>query len=127
MKKIIVKSMLAGLLLLPLMANAGTVQGKLNGISCAVANVFCPIDKLDPYVALEKDFVVQQPDGTFYLLPNVDRAVKARFVLDEVTVTGDVNDKYKTVDADTIAVNGKVVWSKQMQEDLRKQLFQGSQ
>ena len=127
MTKIIMKSLLAALLLLPMMANAGTVQGKLNGLSCAVANVFCPIDKLDPYVALEKDFVVQQADGSFYLLPNVDRAVKARLVLDDVTVTGDVNEKYKTVNAESIAVNGKVVWSREMEEDLQKQLFKGSQ
>jgi hypothetical protein len=53
--------------------------------------------------------------------------VKARLVLDDVTVTGDVNEKYKTVNAESIAVNGKVVWSREMEEDLQKQLFRGSQ
>jgi hypothetical protein len=94
----------ASLLLLPVMASAATVEGKMNGISCAVASVFCLIDKADPLVALESDFVVQTADGTFYLIPNVDRAVKARVVLEDVVVTGDVNDKYKTIDADKLKV-----------------------
>lgn len=119
------------LLVLPLMASAATVQGKMNGISCAVAGVFCPIDKADPLVALESDFVVQTPDGTFYLIPNVDRAVKARVVLEDVIVTGDINDRYKTIDAEKLEVERdgsmKTVWTQKMQDELREQLFRGSQ
>ncbi len=118
---------LAALLMLPLVVNAGSVEGKMNGISCAIAGVVCPIDKLDPLVALEKDFVIQQADGSFYLIPNVDRAVKARMVLDDVIVTGAVNDKYKSVEADEIQVKRdgefKVVWSQKIQDELRAQLF----
>ena len=123
-------ALLAGLLTLPLLAGAATVEGKMNGISCAVAGVFCPIDKADPLVALESDFVVQQPDGSFYIIPNVDRAVKARVVLEDVQVSGDVNDQYKSITADQIQVKRdgewKTVWSQEMQEDLRQQLFKGS-
>jgi len=123
-------ALLAGLLTLPLLAGAATVEGKMNGISCAVAGVFCPIDKADPLVALESDFVLQQPDGSFYIIPNVDRAVKARVVLEDVQVSGDVNDQYKSITADQIQVKRdgewKTVWSQEMQEDLRQQLFKGS-
>jgi len=123
-------ALLAGLLTLPLLAGAATVEGKMNGISCAVAGVFCPIDKADPLVALESDFVLQQPDGSFYIIPNVDRAVKARVVLEDVQVSGDVNDQYKSITADQIQVRRdgewKTVWSQEMQEDLRQQLFKGS-
>jgi hypothetical protein len=124
-------ALLAGLLMLPLLAGAATVEGKMNGISCAVAGVFCPIDKADPLVALESDFVVQQPDGIFYIIPNVDRAVKARVVLEDVQVSGDVNDQYKSITADQIQVKRggewKTVWSQEMQDELRQQLFRGSQ
>jgi hypothetical protein len=117
--------------LVPLMVSAATVEGKMNGISCAVAGVFCPIDKADPLVALESDFVVQTPDGTFYLVPNIDRAVKARVVLEDVIVTGDVNDRYKSIDADKLEVKRdgsmKTVWTQKMQDELREQLFRGSQ
>jgi len=125
------KALLAALLAMPWVAGAATIEGKMNGISCAAAGVFCPIDKLDPYVALESDFVVQTPEGSFYIIPNVDRAIKARFVLDNVIVTGDVNDKYKTIQADSIQVqrDGEyvTVWTQEMQEELREQLFRGSQ
>ncbi|MEE4378034.1 MAG: hypothetical protein V2J55_11070 [Candidatus Competibacteraceae bacterium] len=128
---ILSKVLLAALLALPIVVSAATVEGKVNGISCAVAGVFCPVDKLDPMVALETDFVVQQPDGSFYVIPNVDRAVKARLVLDDVVVTGDINDRYKTIRADEIAVKRggemKTVWTLKMQEELREQLFGGSQ
>lgn len=121
----------AFLMLLPLVASAASVEGRMNGISCAVAGVFCPIDKADPLVALESDFVVQTADGTFYLIPNVDRAVKARVVLENVVVTGDINDKYKTIDADKLEVvrdgSMKTVWTQKMQDELREELFRGSQ
>lgn len=123
--------LLAILLLLPLMASAASIEGNMNGISCAVAGVFCPIDKADPLVALESDFVVQTADGTFYLIPNVDRAVKARAALEEVVVSGDVNEKYKTIDANKIQVRRdgqlKTIWTQEMQDELRAQLFRGSQ
>lgn len=122
-----VSALLAMALALPLSVSAAELEGKINGLSCAIAGVVCPIDKLDPLVALEKDFVLQMADGSFYLMPNVDRAVKARLVLDDVVVSGDVNDKYKSVEVAELKVrrNGetRTAWSQQIQEDLRKELF----
>ena len=118
---------LATLLVLPLTVNAAQLEGKINGISCAIAGVVCPIDKLDPLVALEKDFVLQQPDGSFYLMPNVDRAVKARLVLDDVIVTGEVNDRYKSIQVEELQVQRggslKTVWSEKIQRELEMELF----
>ena len=132
MKPLVIwSSLVAVLLLLPLVVNAATVEGKMNGISCAVAGVFCPIDKADPLVALESDFVIQKPDGTFYIIPNLDRAVKARVVLEDVIITGDVNDQYKSINAEKVEVKrgGKfvTVWTQQMQDDLEATLLKGSQ
>ena len=113
--------------LLPLIANADTVEGKMNGLNCAISGVVCPIDKADPLIALETDFVVQQPDGTFYIIPNVDRAIKARVILEDVKVTGKVNPTYKSIQADTLEVKRsgewKLVWSQKMQDELREELF----
>jgi hypothetical protein len=124
------RSLLAALFLLPLIANADTIEGKMNGLNCAISGVVCPIDKADPLIALETDFVVQEPDGTFYIIPNVDRAVKARAVLEEVKVTGKVNPTYKSIQADALEVKRggewKLVWSQKMQDELRQQLFGGS-
>lgn len=113
--------------MLPALSFGADLEGKINGISCAIAGVVCPIDKLDPLVAIEKDFVLQMPDGSFYLMPNVDRAVKARLVLDDVIVSGEVNERYKSIEADLIQVRrgGQVraVWSDAIVEDLYKELF----
>jgi hypothetical protein len=121
------KSLLAALILLPLVANADTIEGKMNGLNCAIGGVVCPIDKADPLIALESDFVVQQADGTFFIIPNVDRAVKARVVLEDVVVTGTVNSTYKSIQADELKVKRggqlQTVWSQAMQDELREQLF----
>ena len=120
-------SWVAALSMLPALSFGADLEGKINGISCAIAGVVCPIDKLDPLVAIEKDFVLQMPDGSFYLMPNVDRAVKARLVLDDVIVSGEVNERYKSIEADLIQVRrgGQVraVWSDAIVEDLYKELF----
>lgn len=123
-----------GLWLLPGIASAGTVKGKINGMQCAISGFVCPVDKVNAMVALEQDFVVQQPDGTYYTMPNIDHGVKARYALQDVMITGTVNDFYKAIDVDNIQVeqNGqwKTVWSKQMQAEMQaevlERLFHGS-
>ncbi len=124
------KSLLVALLMLPLVASAETIQGKMNGLNCAIGGVVCPIDKADPLIALESDFVVQTADGSFYIIPNVDRAVKARVVLEDVVVTGKVNPAYKSIEADKLEVNRggtlQLVWSQELEDELREQLFKGS-
>ncbi len=123
-------AMLAGMLLLPLVASAATqtVEGKINGLRCATQGIICPIDKLDPMIAAEEDFVVQLPDGSFYYIHNLDRAVKARYVLDEVKITGDVVDKYRSIDASKLEVKRdgqyKTVWSPALQATIWDDLVQ---
>lgn len=127
--------LLSILLLLPLSAYAETIEGKLNGLQCAISGYVCPIDKKDPMVALEADFVVQTGPEEWYLIPNIDRAIKARYVLEDVVVTGQVDPQYRSINADTLQVkqNGtlKTVWSQQEQEQMRKQfqeqIYKGSQ
>lgn len=120
-RKIFCGLLLAGFLLISTFANAADViEGKMNGIHCATEGYTCPIDKLDPHIALEPDFVVQQPDGQYYLIVNLDRAVKARYVLDDVRVTGDVNSRYNAVNAHKLEVKKgdsyKAVWTLELQE-----------
>ncbi|MCK0506902.1 hypothetical protein [Aromatoleum anaerobium] len=119
--------MLMALLLMPLSAFAETLTGKINGLQCAMSGFVCPVDQVDAMVALERDFVLQQADGSYYMLTNVDRSVKARYALKDVSVTGKVNKLYKAVDVDTLQVDGKTVWSKKMQDELeeamRKQIY----
>ncbi len=91
-----------------------TFSGKINGHECAHAGVTCPVDRLDPHIALERDFVLQKSDGNYMFMPNVPRDVKVRYALSTAEVKGDLNSRYQSIDVDEFRVGGKVVWSKAM-------------
>jgi hypothetical protein len=99
---------------------AETVTGKINGHGCAHGGHTCPADKLDPHVAFEPDFVLQQADGEYYFLSNVPRETKVRHVLEEARATGEVNDRYNTMVVDELQVKEdgsyKTVWSQKAQQ-----------
>ncbi len=101
----------AALLMTPVLSFAGQVEGVVRGLNCAVRGISCPIDKRDPVVATERTFVVVTGSDAHYLVPNLDRAVLARHFDEKVRLTGLVNQKYKTITADTLQVkqNGKWV------------------
>jgi len=110
-------------LLLPMLAHAETIKGKINGLQCAVSGFVCPVDKVDAMVALERDFVIQQPNGVYYTMTNVDRGVKAKYALQEVVVTGTTSELYKAIDVDTLQVGEKIVWSKKMQQEMQDEMM----
>lgn len=116
--------LVSGGLLLPMMANAEpvTVTGFINTLSCAEEGTVCPIDKLDPHIAASRDFVLQerQVAGEYYFLPNLPRDTKARYVLEEVQVTGELNRRYNAITVDEFRVKRggnafRTVWSPQLQ------------
>ncbi len=120
---------MAGLLLVSLAAGAGTISGKINGLRCAVEGTWCPMDRLDPYIATESDFVVVVSGGDFYYLPNLSRDIKVRHVLENVQVIGDVDSKYRTIQVEELHVKSgsefKKVWSQEMQNFELKKLYGG--
>jgi hypothetical protein len=107
-------------LLIPLVVNADTIKGKLEGLTCLLKGYICPLDKADPMINLEKDFVVVTADGKYYSLSNLGLGLKARHALEVVEVTGKVNEKYKSMTVDTLSVGGKVVWSKAAEEEMMR-------
>lgn len=100
---------------------AETITGQLNGHSCAHGGHTCPVDRLDPHIALEPDFVLQKGPGDYYFLANVPRTTKARYVLDEVQVTGTVNEKYRSIRVDEFRVKKgdgfRTVWSQKARDE----------
>ena len=109
-------------LLIPLVVNADTIKGKLEGLTCLLKGYICPLDKADPMINLEKDFVVVTADGKYYYLSNIGLGLKARHALEVVEATGKINEKYKSMTVDTLSVGGKVVWSKKAEEEMMKTL-----
>jgi len=121
-KKLLPAVLLVVFLLIPLVVNADTIKGKMEGLSCLLKGYLCPLDKADPMINLEKDFVVVTADGKYYYLTNIGLGLKARHALEVVEVTGKINEKYRTMTADTLSVGGKVVWSKAAEEEMKKMI-----
>jgi len=117
---------LLGALALPGAVSAETVTGKIIGHHCAHEGKSCPIDKMDPHVALEWDFVLQKGNGDYYFLTNVPRDVKVRHVLETVTVSGKLNSRYHSIDVDSIKSGNKVAWSKEQHEQCLAELYSGA-
>lgn len=106
-------------------AGATRHDGWMQGYNCVTHGHKCPVDSLDPHLTLEPDFVLMLKDGDYFLLPNIDRIIKARYVHKPIRVIGDVNPKYKAIDVDKLQVkvgdSYKTVWSKKMMiEELKK-------
>jgi hypothetical protein len=127
-RKNLASALLAGILILmlPLAVSAAmeTVTGKIEGLACVTVGYSCPVDQADPMLALERDFVLVVEAGDFYLMPNLDRAVKARYVLRDVTVKGFLDKKYRSIDVEELIVDGKVVWSLEKEKEMRQRLLE---
>jgi len=121
-KKLLPAVLLVVFLLVPLVVNADTIKGKMEGLSCLLKGYLCPLDKADPMINLEKDFVIVTADGKYYYLSNIGLGLKARHALEVVEATGKINEKYKSMTVDTLSVGGKVVWSKKAEEEMMKTL-----
>jgi hypothetical protein len=114
------------LMLVPAMvANAEvmTITGKMTGLACVTQGYLCPVDKADPMINLEKDFVVVTATGDYYFLNNIGLGLKARHALEVVEVSGDVNAKYKSMTVKTMKKDGKEIWSPTREEEIRKLLY----
>ncbi len=111
---------------LPVMAKtATTIDGWMQGYNCVNQGHKCPVDALDPHLALEPDFVLYLENGEYFLLPNIHRIIKAKYVHHEIRVTGKKNPRYATIDVNTLQVKKGdrfiTVWSKKMaMEELQK-------
>ena len=129
MKTISTVSVLLLLVLVPVWAMAGQVEGTIQGFTCVTQGKVCPIDREDPLVAATRVFVVNTSGHNYYLVPNLDRAILARYLNKKVRVVGNVNAKYKSITARSFEVwrngNWKTVWTKEMEDKWRKELEVG--
>jgi hypothetical protein len=89
----------------------------------------CPVDNQDPHIAAETNFVVVTGSDSYFLIPNVDRAILARHLMSKVRVSGETSSKYKSIKADRfeVQVNGKwkTAWTQEMEDRARRELNQG--
>ena len=122
MKKRVMLSLLAGtaFAVSPFVVSATqSVTGQIVGHQCAHHGKTCPVDKLDPHIVLETDFVLVKGQDQYYFLRNLPRDTKVRYALETVTVKGNIDDKYNSIDVRELYTSedagGKRVWSKEEQ------------
>lgn len=115
-----------GVFALPLVVNAATLTGVIKGASCVHDQHMCPQEASDPHVMLETDFVLVVGKD-HYLLPNLARDIKVRYVMDTVQITGDVNEQFHAIDVDEVKVKKgasfKKVWSRADQQRILRQMY----
>ena len=125
MKKIsILVLVLSFLVLAPVWASAGMVEGTIQGFTCVTQGTTCPVGKEDPMAAVERVFVVLTKDNNYYFVPNVDRAVLSRHINEMVKVTGDVSSKYPSINASKIEVFEKGAWKTAWSQPDQWQLYE---
>lgn len=108
MKKLFI--LIFGILIIPSLVLASeTIEGTIQGYNCVSQQGKCAASSVDPIVSTEYTFVVLTPDGKYYFLPNVPRAVLAYRDTERVRVTGDFNPKYNEISAKRVEFikNGK--------------------
>jgi hypothetical protein len=129
MKKFLVP-MIIGIVFMmaPVMAIGASLTGSIQGFNCVTQGKVCPIGMEDPVIAAENVFVllVDAAKGEYYFIPNVDRAILARHINEQVKVDGTVNAKMKSIKATEISVKGKKVWSVDLEDKIYKDIFGGS-
>ncbi len=129
-KRLLSIFLLFAFLSIPVWVLAATVEGTVQGFQCVQAGKTCPIDKRDPVAAIEQNFVVLTSAGGYYLVPNLDRAVLARHLTEQVRISGKISNKYNAITADKVEVKKdgkwKVVWSAEMQKEIEEELETGA-
>ena len=122
-KTLIISAVLLCSLIMYYPAFAGQWEGTIQGLMCTIEKKPCPIGFEDALTALETSFVLATEDGSWYMLPNMDRAVLARRINQEVTVIGEKNPQYNSIKVDELKakVDGswKTVWSSAMEMELK--------
>ncbi len=103
-------------------ALAESVEGTIQGFNCVTNGKTCPVGKEDPVIATERIFVLFTADGTYYFVPNLDRAILARHIARPVRIAGALNAKYRSITAESLETmidnEWRTSWSKEMQRDV---------
>ena len=78
-------------------------------------------------IAAENVFVllVDAAKGDYYFVPNVDRGILARHINEQVRVDGVVNEKMKSIKADSLyTMDSRNAWKKVWSQDIEDKVYQ---
>jgi len=99
-----------------------TYEGTIQGLNCIHFQQKCPEKDLDMYIALEHDFVLLLADGRHFVLPNLDRGIKTRYLTKDVRIRG--KQKGTTLWVENLEVKEgqryRLVWNFQEQKKMEQ-------
>ncbi len=99
-----------------------TYEGTIQGLNCIHFQQKCPEKDLDMYIALEHDFVLLLADGRHFVLPNLDRGIKTRYLTKDVRIRG--KQKGTTLWVENLEVKEgqryRLVWNFQEQKKMEE-------
>ena len=74
------------------------------------------------YIALEHDFVLLLPDGRHFVLPDLDRGIKARYLTKEVRICGEQHGTTIRVENFEVKKGNqyRLVWNFQEQQKIEQ-------
>ena len=90
-----------------------TIEGTIQGYHCITTGKICPVDKEDPLADTEDVFALYTKDSKFYLVSNMSREMLKQHTNDVVRVTGQVDPKYKSMNATSFEVMHDGAWEKE--------------
>lgn len=99
-------------------------RGSIQGLACVTQGKVCPINMEDPLIALEKTFVLLLPDGSWYYLPNLDRAILARHLNRPVAVEGVLEAGSKAIMVNKFLVKRGEGWQEAWSPELERELLE---
>ena len=73
--------------------------------------------------------VLDKAGKDYFFVPNLDRAILARHINQMVRITGKMNEKYRSINAQKLEVkeggSWRTSWSSQMEQELLEKMQQG--
>ncbi len=114
----------------PLSVMAAEFTGSVQGFNCVTQGKVCPVGMEDPVIEAEQVFVllVDAAKNEYYFVPNVDRAVLARHINEQVKIMGNADPKLQSIHAKEIYTmtpdkNWKKVWTIEWRDQIYRDVL----
>lgn len=108
-------------------SQAATLEGTIQGFTCLKQKELCPVDRSDPRLSSERNFVISGKDDAYHFLPNIDRSILTRNILKKARVTGQPMPRYNSVKVEKLEVfkEGKwrEIWSREAEEEALEEQY----
>ena len=98
-----------------------TITGQIQGTQGFLTGFQCPADQRPMMAAVESDFVLVTEDGKHYYMPNISANLKVSYLLETVTVKGEVIKD--NIIVDEFIWDGKTIWTPEMERKFREEAY----